>query len=50
MQYNIGVLKNLAKFTAKFMWTASSGISENRPGLAGCKFFDVLQKWMWVSI
>ena len=37
MLYKIGVLKNLAKFTAKFMWTAASGISENIPCLAGCK-------------
>ena len=41
-----GVLKNPAKFTAKFMWTAASGISENRPCLAGCKFIDVLQNWL----
>ena len=34
MLYKIGVLKNLAKFTAKFMWTAASGISENRLYLA----------------
>ena len=27
--YKIGVLKNLAIFTAKFMWTAASGITEN---------------------
>ena len=31
-------LKNLAKFTAKFIWTAVSGISENGPYLASCKF------------
>ena len=37
------VLKNSVTFTAKFMWTAASGISENRPCLAGCKFTDVLQ-------
>ena len=44
MQYRpIDVLKNLAKFTGKFMWTTASGISENRPCLAGCKFFYVLQ-------
>ena len=36
-------LKNSVTFTAKFMWTAASGISENRPCLAGCKFIDVLQ-------
>ena len=29
--------KNPAKFTAKLMGTAASGISENRPCLAGCK-------------
>ena len=46
MQYKIGVLKNLVKFTAKFMWTAGSGISENRPCLAGYKYFDVLQNWV----
>ena len=34
MLYKIGVLKNLAKFTAKFMLTAASGISENRSCLA----------------
>ena len=39
MECNIGVLKNLAKFTAKFMRTAASGIRENRPCLAGCKIF-----------
>ena len=38
--------KNLAKFTAKFMWTAASNIGENRPCLAGCKFIDVLQNWL----
>ena len=40
MIHEIGVLKNLAEFTAKFMWTAASGISENRPCLAGCKFIE----------
>ena len=35
--------KNSVTLTAKFMWTAASGISENRPCLAGCKFIDVLQ-------
>ena len=39
----MGVLKNLAKFLAKFMRTAASGISENRPCLACCKFSNVLQ-------
>ena len=34
--------KNLAKFTAKFTWTAASCISENRPCLAGCRFFDLV--------
>ena len=43
MLYKICVLKNLAKFTAKFMRTAASGISENRPCLAGCKFIGVSQ-------
>ena len=38
--------KNTAKFTTKFMWTAASGISENRPCLAGFKFIDALQKWL----
>ena len=38
-----GDLKNPTKFTAKFMRMAASGISENRPCLAGCKFIDVLQ-------
>ena len=40
------VLKDLTKFTAKFMWTAASGISENRPCLAGWNFSDVLQNWI----
>ena len=35
---NRSSIKNHAKITAKFMWTAVSGISENRPCLAGCKF------------
>ena len=39
----MGVLKNLAKFKAKFMRTAASGVTENRPCLTGCKFIDVLQ-------
>ena len=39
MLYKIVVLKNFAKLPAKFMWTTASGISENRPSLAGCKFF-----------
>ena len=34
--------KLLAKFKAKFMWTATSNISENRPCLVGCKIIDVL--------
>ena len=29
MLYKIGVLKNLAIFRAKFMWTAASGITKN---------------------
>ena len=37
------VLKNHANFTAKFMRTAASGISENRLCLAGCNFIDNLQ-------
>ena len=41
--FYIDVLRYLAKFTAKFMRTAASGISDNRPCLAGCKYFDVLQ-------
>ena len=39
----MGVLKNLAIFTAKFMRTAASYITENIPCLVGCKFIDVLQ-------
>ena len=46
MLHEIGGLKSLAKFTQKFMWTAASGISENRPCLAGCKFIDVLRNWL----
>ena len=46
MLYKIGVLKNLAKFAAKFIWTATSDISKNGPFLAGCKFIDVLQSWL----
>ena len=42
--------KNPAKFTAKLMWTAASGISENRPCMADCKFIDVLQNWLQVSM
>ena len=37
------VLKNSVTLTAKFMWMTASGISENGPCLAGCKFIDVLQ-------
>ena len=36
-------------FTAKSMWTTASGISENRPCLASCKFIDVLQNFLSVS-
>ena len=43
MLYKKSVLKYSGIFTAKFMWTAASGISENRPCLAGCKFINVLQ-------
>ena len=39
----MGVLKNLAKFAAKFMRTDVFGISDNRPCLACCKFSNVLQ-------
>ena len=46
MLHKIGVLKNLAVLTAKFMWTTASGITENIPCLAGCKFIDVLQDWL----
>ena len=46
MSYKIGVLKYLAKFTAKFMWTAAAGISKNRPCLAGSNFYPVLQYWL----
>ena len=35
--FYIDVLSDLAKITAKFMWTAASGTSENRPCLAGCE-------------
>ena len=42
----IGVLKNLAIFTAKFLWMAASGIAENILNVAGCKFTDVLQDWL----
>ena len=48
MFHKIGVLKNLATFMVKFMWTATSGITENTPYLAGCKFIDVLQEWLSV--
>ena len=41
-----GVLKNPAKFTAKFMWTAASGISEDRTCLAGSKLIDALENWL----
>ena len=44
--YKIAVLKNRAIFTAKFMWTAVSGITENIPYLASCKFIDVLEDWL----
>ena len=43
---NIGVIKNFAKFTAKSMSKAASGISDNRSCLAGCNFFDVLHNWL----
>ena len=43
MLYKIGVLKCLVIFTAKFMGSAASGITENIPCLAGCRFIDVLQ-------
>ena len=43
MLCKIGVLKHRAKFTAKFMGTAGSGTSENRPCLADYNFIDVLQ-------
>ena len=33
MLHKIGILKNFAKLTAKFMWAAAFGISENRPCL-----------------
>ena len=36
-----GVLKTPTKFTAKFMWAAASGISENKPFFGGCKIIDV---------
>ena len=43
MLYKIGALKNLAIYTAKFMRTVASGITENIPFLPGCTFSDVLQ-------
>ena len=43
MLCKIGILKHPAKFTAKFVGTAASGTSENRPCLAGYNFIDVLQ-------
>ena len=46
MFYKIGVLKNVTIFTAKFMWAAASGITENIPFTPGCKFSDVLQDWL----
>ena len=45
MLHKIGVLKNPPMFTAKFLWTAASDITENIPSVAGCKFTDVLQDW-----
>ena len=42
MLYKIGALKNLTIFTEKIMWTATSGITDNKTNLAGCKFIDVL--------
>ena len=45
MVYKNDVLKNPTKFRAKFMWTTAFGVSENRPGMAGWKFIDVLQNW-----
>ena len=50
MLYKKRCSKKLTKFTAKFMLTAASGISENRPCLPSCKFIDVLQNWLQVSI
>ena len=41
--YKIGIVKNLAKFTVKFLRTAASRINENKPCLASCKFMDILQ-------
>ena len=43
MLYKVGVLKNLAIFTVKFVWATASGITENISCLIGCKFIDVLQ-------
>ena len=40
MLCKIGVLKNLANFTAKFMQMAASVISQNRTCLASSKFSD----------
>ena len=49
MLYKISVLTNLPKFTANFMWTAASGITENRSCLAGYKYIDVLHNWLYIS-
>ena len=42
--------KKSRKIHGKIHVKAASGISENRPCLPGCKFIDVLQKGLLVSI
>ena len=43
MLYKKRSSKKLTKLTAKFMLTAASGITENRPCSASSKLIDVLQ-------
>ena len=49
MLQEIGILKHLVKFMAKFMWMAAFGISETIPCLAGCKIF-LFWKIDWKSV
>ena len=46
--YKISVLRNLTKFTAKFMWIAVSGISEIRPCLANLDFQENVKGNFWI--
>ena len=46
MLHKIAVLKNVAIFTAKFIWTTTFGVTENITCLTGWKFTDVLQGWL----